>query len=39
MAGQAKVEERSNCFVSRSKRYWRTGLLEVMQALVVRELD
>ena len=37
--GQAKVEGHSNCFVSRSKRHWQTGLLEVMQELVVRELD
>ena len=36
--GQAKVEGHSNCFVSRSKRHWQTGLLEVMQELVVREL-
>lgn len=38
MEGQAKVEGRRNCFVSHSKRYWQTGLLEAMQELVVREL-
>ena len=35
---QAKVEGRSNCFVSRSRTYWQTGLPEVMQELVVQEL-
>ncbi len=38
MEGQAKVEGRNNCFVSRSERHWQTGLPEVMQELVVREL-
>ena len=36
--GQAKVEGRSNYFVSHLKRYWQTGLLEAMQELVVQEL-
>ena len=36
--GQAKVEGRSNCSVSRSMRHWQTGLPEVMQELVVRGL-
>ena len=30
MEEQAKVEGRSNYFVSRSRTYWQTGLPEVM---------
>lgn len=35
---EGQVKGRSNYFVFHSERYWRTGLLEVMQELVVREL-